>query len=497
MDQISQVRGPVHSGSRAGGRGPPLLGRGGAEFLPQVEGALVAAGFVAREPVTFVEAPCVDVTFVDVDLDEVDTSGSAFLQNLMHDRSTDPSVAELRPHAVGAGRAVARLERHERAPTPRSRLAGGPQGRHRRRRGLHDREGGNRDVDRQERPPRRGAALDGFTGPARRCGRTPDRRPSSRLSARQVRPGAQPRRPGGAARPGRRRPRRRRRRRAGPTSTSIPANVTTRQVTYPRAGASSGDGGHSLPDHEEPLTPSVRPVCVLTRDPAIEVLNALTCAPITRTIRGIRSEVEVGSSEGLPEANVISCDNLITIPIAILDDQPVGHLDLEGRIRLDIALRFTVWLQESRSNTSITALRSGCYATSGAATHACNLRPSRKSSCSDVGGCTRSRRAPCHTGGHERRLRQLDTAPIRRSRAPGERWRGRPERRATRARITGRTRSGPSADGGAPDDNVRATHTTATTTAVAAMNTTMTSQPNPSRRGRNSPFRLRRRSCDR
>ena len=33
-----------------------------------------------------------------------------------------------------------------------------------------------------------------------------------------------------------------------------------------------------------------RPVCVLTRDAAIDVLTAVTCAPITRTIRGIRSE---------------------------------------------------------------------------------------------------------------------------------------------------------------------------------------------------------------
>jgi hypothetical protein len=37
-----------------------------------------------------------------------------------------------------------------------------------------------------------------------------------------------------------------------------------------------------------------RPICVLTRDAAIAVLAAITCAPITWTIGGIRSEVEVG-----------------------------------------------------------------------------------------------------------------------------------------------------------------------------------------------------------
>ena len=88
-----------------------------------------------------------------------------------------------------------------------------------------------------------------------------------------------------------------------------------------------------------------RPVCVLTRDPAIEVLAAVTCAPITRTIRGIRSEVEVGTAEGLSETSVINCDNLITIPIAFLDDEPAGHLGLEGRIRLDGAIRYALDIQ--------------------------------------------------------------------------------------------------------------------------------------------------------
>jgi mRNA interferase MazF len=85
-----------------------------------------------------------------------------------------------------------------------------------------------------------------------------------------------------------------------------------------------------------------RPVCVLTRDAAIEVLTAITCAPIARTTRGIRSEVAVGLDEGLPEPSVISCDNLVTIPLESLDDMPVGHLGLDARIRLDIALRYAL-----------------------------------------------------------------------------------------------------------------------------------------------------------
>ena len=85
-----------------------------------------------------------------------------------------------------------------------------------------------------------------------------------------------------------------------------------------------------------------RPVCVLTRDAAIAVLQTVTCAPITRTIRGIRSEVEVGPEQGLPELGVISCDNLLTIPQAVLDRAPVGRLDEVSRAALDAALRYAL-----------------------------------------------------------------------------------------------------------------------------------------------------------
>lgn len=88
-----------------------------------------------------------------------------------------------------------------------------------------------------------------------------------------------------------------------------------------------------------------RPVCVLTRDAAIAVLTTITCAPISRTIRGIRSEVEIGPAQGMPDRSVISCDNLITIPTTLLDPEPVGHLDLDTRIRLDQALRYALDIQ--------------------------------------------------------------------------------------------------------------------------------------------------------
>ncbi len=81
---------------------------------------------------------------------------------------------------------------------------------------------------------------------------------------------------------------------------------------------------------------------MLTRDAAISVLTSVTCAPITRTIRSIRSEVELGPEHGLPEACVISCDNVFTIPIGAFDDEPVGHLDEITRAGLDQALRYAL-----------------------------------------------------------------------------------------------------------------------------------------------------------
>jgi len=85
-----------------------------------------------------------------------------------------------------------------------------------------------------------------------------------------------------------------------------------------------------------------RPVCIVTRDAAIGVLSNLTVAPITSTIRGVRSEVPVGAEEGLPENSVITCDNLLTISKATLDREPVGTLRGAARLDLDRALRYAL-----------------------------------------------------------------------------------------------------------------------------------------------------------
>jgi mRNA interferase MazF len=57
-----------------------------------------------------------------------------------------------------------------------------------------------------------------------------------------------------------------------------------------------------------------RPVLILTRDSAIPVLNSVTIAPITSTIRGIPTEVLLTEEDGLPGTCAANFDNLQTVP---------------------------------------------------------------------------------------------------------------------------------------------------------------------------------------
>jgi mRNA interferase MazF len=61
-----------------------------------------------------------------------------------------------------------------------------------------------------------------------------------------------------------------------------------------------------------------RPVLVVTRSEAIPVLNRILVAPVTRTIRGIPTEVGLGREDGLPEPSVASFDNLQPVPKSFL-----------------------------------------------------------------------------------------------------------------------------------------------------------------------------------
>jgi mRNA interferase MazF len=58
----------------------------------------------------------------------------------------------------------------------------------------------------------------------------------------------------------------------------------------------------------------IRPALVLTRAIAVPHLSGVTVAPITTTIRGLATEVLVGSRNNLDHDCVAHCDSLQTIP---------------------------------------------------------------------------------------------------------------------------------------------------------------------------------------
>ena len=53
-----------------------------------------------------------------------------------------------------------------------------------------------------------------------------------------------------------------------------------------------------------------RPVVVLSRDEAIDVLATVLVAPVTSTIRGLPSEVVVGRAEGLEHESAVNLDHV-------------------------------------------------------------------------------------------------------------------------------------------------------------------------------------------
>jgi mRNA interferase MazF len=56
-----------------------------------------------------------------------------------------------------------------------------------------------------------------------------------------------------------------------------------------------------------------RPVLVLTRDPVADRIGAVVVAALTRTRRGLASELELSTGDGVPTASVVNFDNIHTI----------------------------------------------------------------------------------------------------------------------------------------------------------------------------------------
>lgn len=61
-----------------------------------------------------------------------------------------------------------------------------------------------------------------------------------------------------------------------------------------------------------------RPYLVVSRDAANAVRRTVLVAPVTRTVRGLPSELPVGPEEGLPVESVASFDDVQPMPKALL-----------------------------------------------------------------------------------------------------------------------------------------------------------------------------------
>lgn len=53
-----------------------------------------------------------------------------------------------------------------------------------------------------------------------------------------------------------------------------------------------------------------RPVLLLTRTDVIDTLNEIIVAPVTRTIRGLATEVLLSNADGMPETCALNCDHV-------------------------------------------------------------------------------------------------------------------------------------------------------------------------------------------
>jgi len=64
-----------------------------------------------------------------------------------------------------------------------------------------------------------------------------------------------------------------------------------------------------------------RPYLVLTRNSVIGVLNEVLVAAVTRTLRSIPTQVELGETDGMPVACAVNLDNLLMMPLGQLTER--------------------------------------------------------------------------------------------------------------------------------------------------------------------------------
>ncbi|MDC8450194.1 MAG: type II toxin-antitoxin system PemK/MazF family toxin [Nitrospira sp.] len=86
-----------------------------------------------------------------------------------------------------------------------------------------------------------------------------------------------------------------------------------------------------------------RPVVVLTRNAAIEILGEVTVAPVTTTIRDIPSEVVLTETDGMATACAVNLDHVQTVSKGRVGAL-ITTLDSNTMSQVGQALRFALGL---------------------------------------------------------------------------------------------------------------------------------------------------------
>ena len=80
-----------------------------------------------------------------------------------------------------------------------------------------------------------------------------------------------------------------------------------------------------------------RPVLVVTRSDVISKLSRVVVAPVTRTVRGLPTEIELDERDGLRERSAASFDNLRLVPTRSLTTR-IGDAGAARRAQICRAL---------------------------------------------------------------------------------------------------------------------------------------------------------------
>jgi mRNA interferase MazF len=88
----------------------------------------------------------------------------------------------------------------------------------------------------------------------------------------------------------------------------------------------------------------LRPVVIVSRDDLRGRRSRTTVASVTTHLTDSPTAVLIDHRDGLPEASVINCDELVTIPKSALVRR-IGRLSSDRREALDHALRFALDLR--------------------------------------------------------------------------------------------------------------------------------------------------------